>query len=116
MALADLQEALIAEGYAASITGDFVTFPYVVPVGAHAGTTVQIGLQAPDFPINPPGGVHVSPRLQHPGDSAHHASTLGPAWIYWSRPYPDWPQSARSASDYLAHLRKLFSQFVATAA
>ena len=116
MALTTLRDALIAEGYDASITGDFVTFPYVVPVGLHAGTTVQIGLQAPDFPVNPPGGVHVSPRLQHPGDNAHHASPLGPTWIYWSRPYPDWPQSARSASDYLAHIRKLFSQFVATAA
>lgn len=116
MALIDLRDALVAAGYAATITGDFVTFPYEVPIGAHAGTTVQIGLQGPDFPVNPPGGVHVSPRLQHPGDNAHHASPLGAAWIYWSRPYPNWAQSSRTASDYLAHIRKLFSQFVATAA
>ena len=116
MALTDLRDALIAAGHAATINGAFVTFAYEVPIGAHAGETVMIALQGPDFPINPPGGVHVSPRLQHPGDNAHHASPLGEDWIYWSRPYPDWAQSSRSVSDYLAHIRKLFSQFTATAA
>lgn len=116
MALHDLRDALQAAGYDAAIDGEFVTFPYVVPVGPHAGTTVTIGLSAPDFPINPPGGVHVRPRIQHPGDNAHHASPLGPDWIYWSRPYPDWARSARDVDDYLAYVRKLFSQFIETAA
>ena len=116
MALTDLRDALQAAGHEATITGEFVTFPFVIPVGAHIGTTVTVGLAAPDFPVNPPGGVHVRPRLAHPGDNAHHASPLGADWIYWSRPYPDWPQSSRGISDYLAHLRKLFSQFTDKAA
>ncbi len=116
MALTDLRDAVRGAGYDATITGDFVTFPYVIPVGARVGTTITVGLTAPDFPINPPGGVHIRPRIQHPGDNAHHTSPLGPDWIYWSRPYPDWPQSARDISDYLAHLRRLFAQFAVTAA
>jgi hypothetical protein len=116
LALTDLHDALRAAGYDATISDEFVTFPYVVPVGAHVGTTVTVGLAAPDFPINPPGGVHIRPRIPHPGDDAHHTSPLGTDWIYWSRPHPDWAQSGRNISDYLAHLRKLFSQFIANAA
>jgi hypothetical protein len=115
VALSDLQQALGCAGYEATIVTDFVTFEYAVVVGAHVGATVRIGLQAPDFPINPPGGVHVCPRIQHPGDSAHHASPLGPEWIYWSRPYPDWAGSRRDLDDYLVHLRTLFAQFVIAA-
>lgn len=95
---------------------ELVCFDYRVPVGTHAGEVVQVGLQAPDWPINPPGGPHVSPRIHHPGDNAHHASPLGDGWIYWSRPFPEWAEMSRSLEDYLAHLRKLFSQFVEAAA
>jgi hypothetical protein len=116
MGLTDLRAALQAAGFEAAIIGEFVIFPYLIPVGGHIGTTVTIGLSAPDFPMNPPGGAHVRPRIQHPADNAHNASPLGTDWIYWSRPYPDWPQSARTVSDYLAHLRKLFSQFAVQAA
>lgn len=94
---------------------EFVVFDYMVPIGAHAGEVVKVALNAPDWPINPPGGPHISPRINHPGDDAHHASPLGGGWIYWSRPFLDWAASPRTMEEYLAHLRKLFSQFVGAA-
>jgi len=115
VALIDLQQALQAAGHDAEISGQFVVFPFLVPVGVHAGATVRIGLTGADFPINPPGGVHVSPRIIHPGGSADHASGLGADWVYWSRPYPDWASSRRSIGDYLAFLRQLFALFAAAA-
>jgi hypothetical protein len=91
---------------------EFVVFGYVVPVGAHAGEEVQVGLEAPDWPINPPGGPHIAPRIHHPGDNAHHRSPLGENSIYWSRPHPRWAEGPRTLEEYLAHLRGLFAQFV----
>lgn len=116
MAVDALHQALLAAGYDAQVAGSFVVFPFLVPVGDHAGTTVRIGLTGADFPINPPGGVHVSPRIIHPGGSAEHASPLGAGWVYWSRPYPGWASSNRTIEDYLAFLRRLFAQFTAKAA
>jgi hypothetical protein len=116
MALLDLREALRTARLDAEIIGEFVVFPFTIPTGAHAGETVRIGLTGTDFPINPPGGVHVCPRLLHPAGSADHASGLGPDWVYWSRPFPDWATSARSVGDYLAFLRQLFGQIAGAAA
>jgi hypothetical protein len=110
MALIDLQRALRSAGLDAEIAGDHVVFPYKVPVGDHVGTTVKIGLTGADFPINPPGGVHISPGLTHPGGN-NNASAIGAGWMYWSRPYPDWASSGRGIEDYLAFLRQLFAQF-----
>jgi len=114
--IADLK----AVGYDAKLKNaggtEFVAFPYRVPVGAHAGEVVEVSLQAPDWPLNPPGGPHVTPRIQHPGDNAHHGSPLGDNSIYWSRPHPTWVQTSRSVAEYLTHLRTLFAQFVETAA
>jgi hypothetical protein len=114
--IADLRAA----GYDPQLTSasgvEFVVFKYVIPVGAHAGEEVSLGLQAPDWPINPPGGPHVAPRIHHPGDDAHHGSPLGETFIYWSRPHPRWAEGPRSLKEYLAHLRTLFAQFVETAA
>lgn len=95
---------------------NFVVFSYAIPVGSHAAEIVQVALQAPDWPINPPGGPHVAPRICHPGDNAHHASPLGANFIYWSRPYPCWANTTRTLEEYLAHLRTLFAQFVEAAA
>lgn len=116
MALPELQQALRTSGIEAEIVGDFVVFDFPVPAGRHGGQTVKIGLTGADFPINPPSGVHVSPRLSHPGGSDQHGSPLGPDWAYWSRPYPNWPGSSRSVTDYLAFLRQLFAQITSAAA
>ena len=101
--------ALAAHGYEVTPAGDFVIFPYTVEVGSRAGEQVRIGLQVPgDWPLSPPPGPHVSPRLGHP-HGAVNPSPLGEDWEYWSRPAQNWPAD-RSVRAYLRHLRTLFSQ------
>ena len=110
MGAAELAGQLRALGYDAIVVAqDYVVFPYQVPVGAHAGQMVQLGLPGTDFPINPPGGPHVSPPIDHPHGN-NNPSPLGDHWRYWSRPYPGWAGASRTADDYLAHVRRLFSQ------
>ena len=120
MAHRELVEELKAAGYDPQILQgagvDFVAFKYRVPIGELAGEEVLVALTAPDWPINPPGGPHVSPRIHHPGDNNHHQSPLGPTWIYWSRPHPRWADGDRSLEEYLTHMRTLFAQFVEPAA
>ena len=111
---AALQAGLRAVGYeprqvATAENGEFTVFDYDVEVGSRAGQSVQIGLQAPpDFPVTPPSGPHVSPRLNHPGGNVH-PSPLGERWEYWSRPAPNWAADP-SVDGYLRHVRTLFSQ------
>jgi hypothetical protein len=101
--------ALASCGYTATEQGEFAVFPYTIEVGRRAGEQVTVGLLAPgDWPLSPPPGPHVSPRLGHPG-GAVHASPLGADWEYWSRPVPDWAID-RSMRAYLRHLRTLFAQ------
>ena len=110
MASEDLAAQLRELGYAdARVQGQYVRFSFVVPIGAKAGETFQIGLPASDFPLNPPGGPHVNPAFDHPGGN-NHGSDLGDGWRYWSRPFPGWAQTDRSASAYMSHVRRLFSQ------
>lgn len=117
MASQQLVNDLKAAGHDAHIDTssgmEFVVFAYDIPVGGHIGSEVKVGLQAHDWPMNPPGGPHINPRIQHPGDQAHHVSPLGADWIYWSRPFPDWATSQRTVEEYLTHLRTLFFQFTA---
>ncbi|MEU6653334.1 hypothetical protein ABZ904_28840 [Streptomyces sp. NPDC046900] len=110
---AALHAGLLAAGYTPQQTttpvGEFVVFEYTIEAGPRAGTTVQIGLQAmQDFPVTPPGGPQVSPRLGHP-HGAVHPSPLGGEWEYWSRPATNWAAD-RSVRGYLRHLRTLFAQ------
>lgn len=106
---AALQAGLLAVGYEPRQNGEFTVFDYEVEVGSRAGESVQIALQAPpDFPVTPPPGPHVSPRLGHPGGNVHN-SPLGDSWEYWSRPMPNWAPD-RSVDAYLRHVRTLFSQ------
>jgi hypothetical protein len=92
-------------------------FDYSVEVGRFAGQEIKLGFVGmDDFPLSPPGGMHVSPQLReiHPGaDKSHpeggvHASLFGDAWQYWSRPFNSWPTSSRDARAYLAFVRRLF--------
>jgi hypothetical protein len=101
--------ALAAHGYSVTEQAGFGIFPYTVEVGRRAGEQVKVGLLIPgDWPLSPPPGPHVSPRLGHPA-GAVHPSPLGAEWEYWSRPAPSWP-SDRSMRAYLRHLRTLFAQ------
>lgn len=119
MAAEDFATQLQQEGIAASnLDNGIVTFRFVVPVGPRCGEEIQIGFQVPpDFPMSPPSGPHVSPRILpiHPDQSVGHPiggvheSPIGPDWEYWSRPFPDWPNTDRNARAYMAHVRHLFA-------
>lgn len=101
---------LCALGYSAIMQGQYLILPFSVPLGTLIGQDVRLGLFATmDFPLTPPPGPHVSPRLGHPAGAVHE-SELGAEWEYWSRPYPEWSQSGRSAREYMAHIRELFAQ------
>ena len=62
--------------------------PYVVPIGPQIGKDVKLGFVSfDDFPANPPGCLHISPRLlplnsgggEHPNASVHN-SPFGDDW------------------------------------
>lgn len=92
-----------------------ITFPYTIELGRFAGTDVIVGLEvAGDFPRNPPGGPHISPRLivdqgATPGGAGGtNLSPFGSDFEYWSRPYSGWGRDGMTVRAYLAHLRRLF--------
>jgi hypothetical protein len=102
---------------------DHVVIDYVVPDGKFAGKAVKHGFIVPgDFPMTPPSGPHVSPHIhpikpngQHPTGGVHlnHSKVfqqaLGGAWQYWSRPFPEWPRSTKTAAAYIGHVFKLWA-------
>jgi hypothetical protein len=108
----DLRAGLEGVGYAVTAVpteaGEFLTFAFLIPGGPRAGETIELGLQAVDFPFTPPGGIHVRPGFDHPGGN-NHASPLGHEWRYWSRPFPEgmWVTTGKSVDDVLAHVRGL---------
>jgi hypothetical protein len=94
-----------------------LAFRYTVGVGKFRGQEIWLGfVVSEDFPLSPPSGPHVSPRLLplHPGnDLPHplggvHESPFGPDWEYWSRPFPGWAMTDRTVVTYLGHIRDLF--------
>jgi hypothetical protein len=115
----DFIQQLDALGYKVEDKGDGkVALPYTVPVGKFAGKEITLGFVVPgDFPLTPPSGPHVSPRLlppntssqQHPAGGVHESAPFGPEWEYWSRPFPGWARTDRTARAYLAHIRNLFA-------
>lgn len=106
----DFLDQLKQLGYELAMADQYALFAFEVPLGRLIGDEVRLGLFAPaDFPLSPPPGPHVSPRINHP-DGACHASHLGPDWVYWSRPFPEWNRSTRDVRAYMAHIRRLFEQ------
>ncbi|MBN8991359.1 MAG: hypothetical protein J0H42_24190 [Rhizobiales bacterium] len=98
---------------------DHVAFTYEVPTGKYAGQSINIGLVVPpDFPLTPPGGVHISslihpnkPGGSHPTGGVHDSSFqgyLGHSWQYWSRPFNEWSKTKRTITAYFGHLWKLW--------
>jgi hypothetical protein len=117
MAVQDFIDGLRNLGFEVRDLGsNRVAFPYIVPCGRFGDHAIELGFVVPsDFPLNPPGGPHVSPQLLpiSGGGGAHptggvHASDFGPTWEYWSRPLSHWPSTARSVRDVMAHVRHLF--------
>lgn len=94
-----------------------VSFPYAPRVGKFRGQSIAVGFVVnDDFPANCPGGPHVKPRLlplksdgEHP-EGRVHESPFGAEWEYWSRPYPNWNESGRTAKAYMEHVDRLFDQ------
>jgi len=118
VARAEFLQALQDLGYEAELTDAArIVIKYVIDVGSFADREIRLGLETgDDFPVNPPaGGIHVSPRLLalHPGGEPPRGgindSPFGAEWQYWSRPFPDWPSTDRSARTYMSFVRQLFS-------
>ena len=97
--------------------GNRLCFCYVIPVGKFMGQEICLGfLVGDDFPVTPPSGPHVSPRLlplnttskSHPDGGIHDSKDFGPDWEYWSRPFPKWAGTDRTVKTYMGHIRRLF--------
>lgn len=110
-AVDDFADQLQALGFEVTINVSKVTLPFEIPVGGQSGRTVMLGIDVPgDFPANPPTGPHVSPKLGHPDGAVSDSPQFGVEWEYWSRPFQSWASTNRTVSDYMAHVRRLFSQ------
>ncbi len=84
---------------------------YSIPIGRRLGEQIRLGFDVPtDFPVTPPGGPRVSPKLGHPDGAVHAAPDFGTEWEYWSRPFPNWAGTDRTVRSYMAHIRRLFQQ------
>jgi hypothetical protein len=124
----DFIEQLKALGYAPEERGENrIALRYTIPIGRFQGQEIWLGFAVPDdFPLSPPSGPHVSPRLLplHPGgdlphpqggvhespfDTAQHGKPKTEEWEYWSRPFQGWAKSGRTVKAYLAHIRNLLA-------
>lgn len=106
----ELLTQLRKEGFDPVVLQGIAVFDYTVELGTLASKQIRLGLAIPgDFPLTPPPGPHVSPRLGHP-HGAVHVSPLGADWEYWSRPCPSWSQCDRTVAAYMRHIRALFAQ------
>ncbi len=117
MPKAEFMEELKQLGHEVEDLGtDRVAFAFEIPCGSRAGEQTRLGFAVPgDFPLTPPGGPHVSPRILplNPQNGPHpnfgiHESPFGAEWEYWSRPLSHWSQTKRKVKDVLAHVRHLF--------
>jgi hypothetical protein len=100
---------------------EHVYFEYEVPIGKFAGRQIRLGLIVPgDFPMTPPGGIHVSPKFHpnqgggvHPNggihDSADFQGAVGGEWQYWSRPHGGWGTTRKTVASYMSHVWKLWN-------
>jgi hypothetical protein len=118
MALEEFADQLRKMGYEVAVYPDNrVSFPYVVECGKFDGREITLGFVVPtDFPLNPPTGPHVKPRLlpinitqgPHPVHGVHESAQFGAEWQYWSRPMHHWSKTARTVADVMRHVRRLF--------
>jgi Prokaryotic E2 family E len=100
-----------------SLGEERIAFRYIVPVGRFEGQEIKLGFVVPgDFPLTPPSGPYISPRLreintvsrEHPAGGVSDAPAFGPEWQYWSRPHRNWDKTDRTVRSYMAHIRALF--------
>lgn len=120
MAVEDFAKQLREMGYdVTEYPGGCVSFPYTIEIGKFEGQEIALGfIVPPDFPLSPPTGPHVKPRLlpinptqgSHPASGVHEAQSaqFGAQWQYWSRPMHHWANTPRTAADVMRHIRRLF--------
>ena len=94
---------------------DKAIIPYVVPDGRFAGQQIRLGFQVPqDFPMTPPGGPHISPRLIpiNAGALDHgraaESGPFGADWEYLSRPFNQWARK-RTLKRYMEYVEWLLN-------
>lgn len=93
-----------------------VILAYTVPLGKNKGKKLRLGFQVGnDFPMNCPPGPHFESKIVEgwiePRTNIHN-SPLGPNWRYWSRPFPDWNRTPKTAKVYLAHIKNLLNNIL----
>ncbi|VVB84927.1 Uncharacterised protein [uncultured archaeon] len=117
MNLSNFLEQLKALGYNdAMLEGNRVKFTYQVMSGRFKDKTITMGFEIPqDFPLTPPSGPHISPRVLplNPSAATHPErvaeSPFGPEWEYWSRPFNDWQNTNKTVEAYMTrHIFHLF--------
>jgi len=110
------KEGLETLGYAVELQDpDKAIISYVVADGRFAGQQIKIGFQVPqDFPMTPPGGPHISPRLipinaGAPDHSrAADSAPFGSDWEYLSRPFTQWARK-RTIKRYMEYVEWLLN-------
>lgn len=118
MARVDFINQLQAMGYVVEdMTDNRLKFRYSISVGRFSHQEIWLGfVVAEDFPLTPPSGPHVWPRLlplhpndgtPHPKGSVHASPEFGDNWEYWSRPFPDWSSTDRTVRAYMGFIRRL---------
>lgn len=115
--LGELQRQLDELGYLSSIiSNQFVVFKFKVPTGRFKDKEIEIALEAPQFPLNPPSGPYIKPHLLpitggggvHPTGGIHQRNIPTTEFQYWSRPFQNWNNTEKNAKEYLAFIRTLF--------
>ncbi|HEY3388268.1 MAG TPA: E2/UBC family protein [Prolixibacteraceae bacterium] len=115
--LNELHRQLCDLGYSSSVVNNqFVVFNYKIPTGRFIDQEVEIALEAPQFPLNPPSGPYIKPHImpitggggEHPNGGIHKRDMPTSEFQYWSRPFSNWNNSEKNAKEYLAFIRTLF--------
>jgi hypothetical protein len=115
--ISELKRQLEEMGFVVSMDGDnFLFFKYKIPLGRFRDKEIDLGFEAPQFPLNPPSGLIIKPHLlpvsggggAHPNGGIHSRPSPSTEWQYWSRPFPGWETSGKNAKAYMAFVRTLF--------
>jgi hypothetical protein len=100
---------------------NMLVFDYVIEVGSKTGQKIKMAfIVNEDFPLNPPSGPFISPKLLpiHPPQEAsnplaavHDRPDMGPDWEYLSRPFQTWNTTDKTVRTYMTYIRRLFVDF-----
>lgn len=118
MTIKDFADGLLEMGYEnVVVEGNAIKLDYKIITGNYSGRVIRMAFEVGnDFPLNPPGGLHISPRLleihpqkdlPHP-KGAVHPSRFGSDWEYLSRRFKDWGQAEKTVRAYMRFVHHLF--------